>query len=167
MKNLKTITITFLALLLVFGLTACSGGGEKQGSEPSATVGGLDLEQSPSASAKEKKFELELVGQDVISRDYGYVKVGFKVKNNSAEPVSSPSISVNMLDANGDIVDTTSAFGVSTIDPGQSAILDCTMKEDASVASVKAGQTTYYLKNDSGTQQFQGTFSNATPLPLQ
>lgn len=167
MKNLKTITITFLALLLVFGLTACSSDGDKQGSAPSATVGGLDLEPSPSASAKEEKFELELVGQDVISRDYGYVKVGFKVKNNSTEQISLPSINVNMLDANGDIVNTTSAMKVNLLDPGQSAILEATMEENPSVASVKAGQTIYYIDGDSGQQQFKGTFSNATPLPLQ
>lgn len=138
----------------VFTLAACSS------KETNAS--------SQSVSNKEKQeFEMELLEQNIISLDSGYWKIGFKIKNNSNESMSTPTISVDLLDKNGDILDSTMGVGSAFIEPGQSATLKCIIEENSNIVSVKVSQGTYYHKNNEKTQQFQGTFSNATPLPLQ
>lgn len=153
----KKIITLLLVIISVFVLAACSGGAKKE----------INLSSENAGNKTEQKFEMELLEQNIISLDSEYWKIGFKVKNNSVESMSTPSVSVDLLDKNGDILDSTMGVGGALIEPGQSATLTCIIEENPNIASVKVSQGTYYDKSNEKIKQFQGTFSNATPLPLQ
>lgn len=90
-----------------------------------------------------------------------YTEFYFKVRNTSDIAVHTISINIDILDENGDIVDTTHPQKPSILQPGQAIIIDAIVKNDrGGVSAIVSSYSLYTIDGDYA----QGRISNSAKV---
>lgn len=121
----------FIALLstivMMFGLTACGGGGEEK-AEPSSTESEV-VKKEENKPKEEVVTKVEIVNERVMKYMNGLDKPEAlylaELKNTGSDTVKISDISIDLEDASGSILNTTSMLNSypNTLNPGESAYI--------------------------------------------
>lgn len=162
LKSKKIITITFIFVLSAMVISGCGEKSQETSTAPSES-------ETTVTSTESQQAGIELIEQKVEKHEYGFWTTSFKVKNNTDSPINTLTLTVQELDNNGDIVNTTSPQeGTVIVKPGQSITMEGIHADDKGIKTVKVVGFDYVEGEDPESASFvQGRFNNTKELVLE
>lgn len=122
---MKRLIFAFCFLLLL-SLAACGSAGDETAAQGQAADG------QSSGSASEPSFEdfdVLTFSFDQSREEYGFLKTRITVKNNSGSALKNVSLNVDILDADGNTIETDRRNVDSAVLPGKSTVVDTYLDE--------------------------------------
>jgi len=116
------------------------------------------LSDKASNDSRNNKNVIEVVDGGYDGFSYGYHHFYFKVRNISRDDINTVRININILDDNGDIVNTTHPQEQATLKPGQSICIEALAEDSRGAVAVVVDSYSLY---DAQDNYYTGTIDNS------
>lgn len=160
MKRILAIVSCMVMLLCFVGC----GGNETNGGENTSVE---KSENQTSEKVSEEETGIEITESEIVSREYGFWTVVFKIKNTGSVPIGNISLDAEELDANGDILNLSSPWAEAVLDPGQSISVETVFEDNIGIKTIEITGYEYYIGEAEDGDYVEKSFKEPLKIVLE
>ena len=155
---MKRILAIVSCMAMLFCFVGCGG---------NETNGGENTSVEKSEKVSEEETGIEITESEIVSREYGFWTVVFKIKNTGSVPIGDVSLDVEELDANGDILNMTYPWTEAVLDPGQSISVETVFEDNIGIKTIEITGYEYYIGEAEDGNYIEKSFKEPLKIVLE
>lgn len=139
----RFIATIMIVSLVSISLTGCSS---QPIDKENTTQQSRETEKSASLSENKPVIEYESL-EKTSEPEYGYFEVAVNIKNISDEPITLTGVSIDELNASGNVIDSYMSYNKNAVDiylePGQTGSINLTESDSDGIAGIRVIEYEY------------------------